>query len=81
MVFGSYGHFWSRSNNCVLVLRSVGGCFGGFRVLRAFLVSVQQLCTGFEVRGRVFRWFLGLMATLVSVKQLCTGLEVPWEGV
>ena len=29
MVFGSPGHCWSRSNNCVLVLRSVGGCLGG----------------------------------------------------
>ena len=47
----------------VLVLRSVGGCLGGFRVLWLLLVSVQQLCTGFEVRGRVFRWFSGLTAT------------------
>ena len=46
----------------VLFLRSVGGCLGGFRVLWPLLVSVQQLCTGFEVRGRVFRWFLGLLA-------------------
>ena len=63
MVFGCYGHFWSLSNHCVLVLRSVGGCLGGFRVLRALLVSVQPLCTGFEVRGRVFRWFSGLTGT------------------
>ena len=46
MVFGSYGHFWSRSNNCVLILRSVGGCLGGFWVLWPLLVLVQQLCIG-----------------------------------
>ena len=44
VVFGSHGHFWSRSNICLLVLRSVGGCLGGFRVLWPLLVSVQQLC-------------------------------------
>ena len=44
----------------ILGSRSVGGCLGGFRVLRALLVSVQPLSTGFEVRRRVFRWFSGL---------------------
>ena len=33
---------------------------GGFWVLPVFLVSVQPLCTGFEVPGRVFGWFSGL---------------------
>ena len=56
-------HLDARKVVCIAVLRRVGGCLGGFRVFWPLLVSVHQMCTGFEVRGRVFRWFLGLMAT------------------
>ena len=38
--------------------------FEWFRVLPALWVSVKQLCTGFEVRGRVFGWFSGLTGTI-----------------
>ena len=41
VVFGSYRHFWSFSNNCVLVVGSGRGCLGGFRVLPALLVFYQ----------------------------------------
>ena len=66
------GIAWSRSirnyfYHCFLlmstsapVVGSGGGCLGGFRVLPVFLVLAQPLCTGFEVRGRGFGYFLGL---------------------
>ena len=45
------------------------------------LVSVQQVCTGFEVRGGVFRWFLGLMATFGLGPTTVYWFGGPWEGV